>query len=186
MSIQVLWFSFTWPYAAFMFCARHSSKLHRCIIVLQLTSLQANEGLLFPFYRWGNWGGSFHDLLPKKGREGLEAGLAETAEPHCMSGRADPWEGSLVGSGDRDPVHPGPEELVLASHVLLPAFCSTFLLLFLLPFPFSSFPVWATNVSSLPAKIWETLSTSVRIAPTPRGFSFSKAWTRIEVPRKTL
>lgn len=84
-------------------------------------------------------------MLPKKGREGLEGGLAETTEPQFMSGRGAPWKGSQVGSGDRDSVHPGPEELVLASHVLLPAFCR------------------------------ETLSTSVRIAPTPRGFSFSKA-----------
>lgn len=109
-----------------------------------LTSLQRKEGLLFLFYRWGNWGSS-HALQPRKGRRDLRQTWLHFTE----------WRPEERHPGGETKCIPGLGEMVFVSYA------SSLCLLQHFPSPLSSFPSLFSpfrskllNVSSLPVKIW--------------------------------
>lgn len=111
-----------------MFCARHRRKLHRCVIVCNLTT--SEFGNIVPIFQVRKQAlFKTHDL--QSGGRNVRGGLADLTEPPCISGSGGLWEG-------KEQCPSGPGRAVCLTHSL----CSSVTLppsSYFLPFPGLSF-----------------------------------------------
>ena len=143
MSIEILWLSFSRAYAAFLFCARHSSKLHRCIITLHLTSGQANG--YCSYFASEETEASFIICYLRRGREGFQGPASSQAGETCGTAAR-----SGAGGTQCSLVQKGWSCHLLCSFLPFAALFASF------SSSPSSFPPFLSeplNVSSLPAQI---------------------------------